>query len=146
MQKLCEKCVPTKCLITSVVPSGQKFQISSVIRILRNKIINIIFKCTASSIHQAEMLPKLLKHQHCFTTSKNCRVTERSMDIGFLTHSCNISNILCSVESQGEAVTTQNAPSFPWNSLQAKLVIMPEALNSSGFPRIKQHSQGTEET
>lgn len=55
MQKLCEKYVPTECLIASEVPSGQKFQFSSAIRVLRNKIINVIFRFTFSSIHQAEM-------------------------------------------------------------------------------------------
>lgn len=118
----------------------------------KQNYINMIFKFTVSSIHQAEIsqpLPKLLtlqlKHQHCFATSKNCRVTERSMNISFLTHSCNIPSTLRSVESQGEALTTQHAPSFPRNSVLAKLVTVTEALNSSGFPRINQLSQGTEE-
>lgn len=71
----------------------------------KRNYINMIFKFSVSSIHQAEIsqpLPKLLtlqlKHQHCFTTSKNCRVTQRSMDISFLPHSCNIPSILHSVE------------------------------------------------
>lgn len=58
-QNLCEKSVPTKCLTTSVVPSGQKFQLSSEIRVLRNKIILI---WSSSLLSAASIRQRYLNH------------------------------------------------------------------------------------